>query len=288
MTLSKRFLLILAASCLVLSPSFSLPVSAATDNTISVVTTLALLADLTQEIGGPYVTVTSLVPGLGNPHSFEPTIRHLRLLQDADLFIRVGLDLEPWSDQLLKSADRGQLLVLTLGQAPDHDPHIWLDEPHLQAMIDQLTNTLCELMPARAAYFVGQAQAFLAQAAEIFAHYRRLLPQQPVSVVTAVPTYSYLLADLGLREIGPLEEGHGDQPSARRVAQLVSAAKAGRAVAVISEQGFDHGFGAVLAQEAGLPLVYLTPTPAPNEEYLSFIRRNLEALTAAVTGVPIK
>ncbi|GEM_PF-5973170 len=285
MSLNKRFLLMLALSCLVLTPLLAVPISAATTNTISVVTTLAFLADLTQEIGGSYVTVTHLVPGLGSPHSFEPTIRHLMLLQDADLFVQVGLDLEPWSEQLLKSSDRDKLRAISLGTESDHDPHIWLDEPHLIAMIEKLTKTLAEMMPSGADYFAIQAKSFLARAEGIFARYRRMMPQQAVSVVTAVPTYSYLLADFNLREIGPLEEGHGDQPSAKKVAQLISQAKTDKAVAVISEQGFDHGFGAILAQETGLPLVLLSPTPAPNEDYLSFIQRNLEMLTSAVTGV---
>lgn len=279
--------------------------SFAAQDQIQVVTSLELLADWVEAIGGPYVKVASIIPGRTSPHHFEPSVKHLKMLQEADLYVEIGLDLEPWSNKLLKNVGNRQMTRLILSEklppackygSIEHqlgirkhsqcNPHIWLDAPNVTQAISVITQYLNQIYPEQAQYFTATGLSYLETVDTTFCRYKMRLKKSQhagkLAVVTTVPTYTFLLRDLGVNEIGPLEKGHGSQPSAKQVAELVAEAKAQKAVAVISEEGFDHGFGRILAEETGLPLVYLAPLPEPGQSYLDFLENNLEKLTAVL------
>ncbi|HTW16620.1 MAG TPA: anchored repeat ABC transporter, substrate-binding protein [Nocardioides sp.] len=55
------------------------------DDRLQVITTTGLLRDLVENVGGPHVNVTSLVPDGADPHSYEPTLRRVRDVVYADV-----------------------------------------------------------------------------------------------------------------------------------------------------------------------------------------------------------
>lgn len=72
-------LVLLAAGCA--SPAGL----SAHDGRLQVITTTGLLRDLVENVGGPDVNVTSLVPDGADPHSYEPTMRRIRDVVYADV-----------------------------------------------------------------------------------------------------------------------------------------------------------------------------------------------------------
>src|ERR1043166_2861061 len=83
----KRIYIVLALAALLMAPS-------AFAQKLKVVTTLADLASLTQEVGGDRVDVTAIAKGYQDPHFVEPKPSFLLLLRNADLLEVVGLELE--------------------------------------------------------------------------------------------------------------------------------------------------------------------------------------------------
>ncbi|MXY00141.1 MAG: ABC transporter substrate-binding protein [Chloroflexi bacterium] len=76
---------------------------------LSVVASIFPLGYFAERVGGDLVTVEVLVrPGFEN-HGFVPTASDLRSLEDADLVVMNGLELEPWMERALA----------TLGENPD-------------------------------------------------------------------------------------------------------------------------------------------------------------------------
>jgi len=68
---------------------------------INVVTTLSTYADIAQKIGGDKTNVKYIVPGNQDAHFVRPKPSYAVMLNDADLFVTTGLDLEMWVPALV-------------------------------------------------------------------------------------------------------------------------------------------------------------------------------------------
>lgn len=96
MTPKSTFLLVLLTGA---------PVSAQAP--LEVVTTLPAYAAIVREVGGDRVTVASIARPDEDAHFVQPKPSFALLLQDADLFVTTGLDLELWAPVLVdKSGNR--------------------------------------------------------------------------------------------------------------------------------------------------------------------------------------
>ena len=80
-------------------------VSASTEP-LNVVVTIPVLKDLVEQVGGPHVRVTSLLKGYENEHTYSPKPSDLVAVRNAQLLFEVGLGLEVWVANLVKSAGR--------------------------------------------------------------------------------------------------------------------------------------------------------------------------------------
>ena len=68
--------------------------AAAAADPLNVVVTIPVLQDLVQQVGGPYVRVTSLLKGYENEHTYSPKPSDLIAVRNAQLLFEVGLGLE--------------------------------------------------------------------------------------------------------------------------------------------------------------------------------------------------
>ena len=78
-----------------------------TSDRFSVVATTPILADMARHVAGEDASVTGLIPSGKDPHTFEPTLRTVRNVANADLALSNGYLLEPQSliDTLHESTD---------------------------------------------------------------------------------------------------------------------------------------------------------------------------------------
>jgi len=71
---------------------------------LRIVTTLTAYADITRQIAGDRVAVTSLADGAENPHTIQPRPSLVMQLRHADLLVATGLDQELWLPPLMDRA----------------------------------------------------------------------------------------------------------------------------------------------------------------------------------------
>src|SRR5262252_8597034 len=129
---------------------------------INIVVTIPVLKDLAEQVGGPYVRVTSLLKGYENEHTYSPKPSDLVAVRNAQVLFEVGLGLEVWVANLVKSAGRPSLIVVTTSKgialiSDDHDsdsihqdtdhhtrgnPHVWMDPENAITMMRHITETL--------------------------------------------------------------------------------------------------------------------------------------------------
>lgn len=77
---------------------------------VRVVTTLPTYAAIAREVAGERAEVSAIARGDEDPHFVNPRPSFARLLQQADLFVTTGLDLELWVPGLLDRANNPRVL----------------------------------------------------------------------------------------------------------------------------------------------------------------------------------
>lgn len=114
--LSKRLAGLASAMALMVAPSLS---QATDTEPLKVVASFSILADMVKQVGGEYVSVTSLVGPDEDAHVFDPSPADAKALAQADVVVINGLGFEGWIDRLVKSSGfSGQLVVATDGVKP--------------------------------------------------------------------------------------------------------------------------------------------------------------------------
>ena len=128
------------------------------------------------------VTVENLIPTGLHGHGWEPNASITRRIVDADAFVHVGEDFQPWADraiQTLKDDDVDTRLINVregvelvplaesldreeegVGEGRGMDPHFWLDPRRAQQAVDNITAGLVDLAPDHEDTFRANAETY--------------------------------------------------------------------------------------------------------------------------------
>ena len=131
---------------------------------------------------GTPVTVRNLVPTGLHGHGWEPNASITRDIIEADAFIHVGPDFQPWADraiqtleddnvdtQLINVREGIELVDLAASLDPEEegvgegrasDPHFWLDPDRAKQSVDNITAGLVELAPEHESTLRENASAY--------------------------------------------------------------------------------------------------------------------------------
>ena len=152
---------------------------------LKIVTTTSDLAAIAKAVAGDRAEVHSICTGKEDPHMLQAKPSCILLARNADLWIRIGLELEiGWEPPILDGSRnprirvgaRGHLdaaesaLILdvptsrvtrALGDVhPQGNPHYWLDPLNGRRIAGAMGERLAEIAPADAALFRANATAF--------------------------------------------------------------------------------------------------------------------------------
>ena len=88
---------------------------------VQVVATTTVFADLVSQVGGERVSVRSLVPSGGEPHTFDPRPSDVTAFKDADLVVMNGLGLDDWVVNLMSDAGSEAPVIVLAENLPGAD-----------------------------------------------------------------------------------------------------------------------------------------------------------------------
>jgi manganese/iron transport system substrate-binding protein len=122
-----------------------------------VVATSTIIADLAQEVGGEEIQLTGILKPGTDPHVYEPVPADSRFLEEADLILYNGYNLEPGLIKLMNAAG-GKARKLAVGEAVKPlqldqgsevvpDPHVWGSAENAIAMVNTIRDELIKLSP---------------------------------------------------------------------------------------------------------------------------------------------
>jgi len=168
---------------------------------------------------------------------------------------------------------------------PAGNPHLHLDPLNISRVAKALAARMSVLDAQDATYYIGRELDFQKRWREATARWEReAKPLQGLPLVVYHRDLSYLLAWLGMREVGTLEPKPGVPPSAAHLAELLGTLKQTPAKAVVRSAYNDPRAADWLAGQAQLPSIVLPFTVGGSERakdlfglYEDSIARLLEA-----------
>jgi len=302
----KRSVSVLIAFLAGFVPSFA-PVTEARDP-IPIVVTIPVLKDLAEQVGGPYVRVTSLLSGYENEHTYSPKPTDLIAVRKARVLFEIGLGLEVWVSSLVKNAGGPSLRVITtsLGVGLIHDgsdshderhkgekeaepggnPHIWLDPENVAIMLRHITDALIEVDPGHTAEFRANQAAYLQRLGQLqkeLSDRTQLLSDR--RFIAHHSAWPYLAKRFGLEIVGTIHMQSGTEPSAFHLQSLIEKIRKENIRVIVSEIQLSQRLPELLARETKARVVVLTTMPggvSGTETYLDMLRYNVLQLAGAL------
>ncbi len=273
---------------------------------LNIVVTIPVLKDLTEQVGGPHVRVTSLLSGYENEHTYSPKPSDLVAVRKARLLFEVGIGLEVWVSSLVKNAGSASLRVVTtskgialLRDKPDHDgaahageedergnPHVWMDPENGMTMMRHITEALIQIDPAHAMEYRTNQASYLRKLDQLQGDLRdRITRLADRRFIAHHPAWPYFARRFGFQIVGTIQPQSGSEPSALQLHALIVKINKERIKVVVSEIQLSQKIPKLLAKETGARVVVLTTLPGGlphTETYLDMLRYNVLQLANAL------
>jgi len=265
---------------------------------IKVVATIYPLADIAEQLGGDKVEVTYLLPAGASPHTYEPTVEQARKIDQADLFLHVGADLDNWALKLTDAAGEDLLIAdisehVSLIEAAEYerledepdehnhnndnccghghndndhdhgpgDPHYWLDPIIVRdSVLPAIHEKYVRLFPDHEDYF---DQSYEEYGQELTALHEGI--EDTVSgfnrrsFIAFHSAWQYFARRYELEELAVIARFPGQEPSAGWVAELVELIKTENIGAIFTEPQFSPELAERIAEESGTEVFVVDP-----------------------------
>jgi zinc/manganese transport system substrate-binding protein len=268
--------------------------SLALAGSIKIVAAENFYGDIAKQIGGPNVTVTSILNNPDqDPHLFEVSPSVGRDVSAARIVIYNGIDYDPWMEKLLgaaRSADRKTIVVADLvGKKIGDNPHIWYDPATVSALAKRLADTLSAEDPADKAGYEQRLRRFEESLKPIQAKIGELRQRFAGTPVAATePVLGYIFDALGMQvrnQAFQLAVMNNTEPSATDIASFENDLKTHRVKLLIyNSQATDPIADRMqkIAKGAGIPVVGAAETKPAGEDYQSWMMSELGAVERAL------
>lgn len=178
-----------------------------TNDTLKIVATTTMLADLAEVIGGDHVTVNGLMgPGI-DPHLYQASAGDVTLMQKADVVVYNGLHLEGKMGEIFESlTDRGSIVIrIEDGLSEDellswendpsiHDPHIWFDVSLWKDAAKTVADKLSEADSAHKEDYSNNLEEYLVELDDLDTYIKDRVSEVPKEqrvLVTAHDAFNY-------------------------------------------------------------------------------------------------
>lgn len=277
--------------------------------TLNIVATTGMIADMVSVVGGDNVKVKGLMgPGV-DPHLYKASAGDVALLSKADVIFYNGLHLEGKMGEVFEqmnkrgidtvavtdNIDRTKLLAPPEYEG-NYDPHIWFDVELWMNTVGIVKETLIEMDPQNSEEYTKNADAYLIELSDLNLYVKQkadTLPKDKRVLITAHDAFNYFgkgyrFEVKGLQGISTESEaGTADvQELAAFIVErqipavFVESSVPPRYIEAVQAAVKSKGFNVVVGGELFSDAMGDTGTPEGN--YLGMVRHNINTIVNAL------
>jgi len=275
------------------------PGTSAVGTVVPVVAAENFWGDITSQIGGAHVAVTSIITDPNaDPHTYETDPKDAAAISSASFVVLNGVGYDDFASKLLSASPKTGREVLSLdkvvGVTGDNpNPHLWYDPTYVTAAARAIEAELAKTDPADSSTFSANLATFLTAYqpyAATLAAIKAAYAGAPIGFTERVP--GYLVAAAGLKLATPASFAQsiedGNDPTAADTASIDAAMKNktlkvlfynAQVTSPTTQQVKD------LAKAGGVPVVGVSETiPAGQKDFQTWQIDQAKAVLAALGG----
>ena len=258
----------------------------ASNNKIKVVVSFNAMKELTYAVGKDKVDIETITPNGQEPHEYEPKVKDLGNLTDANVFVYNGMDLEKWESTAVNSVNNEKLITVNAssGFKPiqtsngAYDPHVWLSLKGAEYEANKIMVALIKSDPKDKAYFEKNYSDFKTKLETLYNDYKiKFINSPKKSFVTGHAAFNYLCRDFDITQ-NSVEDVFADgEPSSQKLQDLIAYCKVNKVTTVFVENMVSPKVTSTLADAVGAKVtkIYTIESEEDNLDYLQSMKKNL-------------
>jgi len=205
----------------------------------------SIVAGLMADLEAPKL----IIEGQQLPYDYQPGAEQIKALQQADLVIWVGPELEAGLADTLAGlgpdvkviellSHQGLKVLSSRGQPDLRDPYFWLDNRNVMILLDDLTHLLEEMDPLRAHVYERNRRTVLARLARIDREYEYGYRGMKAGLgVQYYDTLQYFEQAYALKILDHVASSSGQPVNAAALLRVRERLMHGEAVCLLTEEG---------------------------------------------------
>ena len=265
-------------------------------NRIKILITIFPLYDFTREIIQDTSNLTLLLPPGIEIHSFEPTAKEILRITDADVFIFMGEELEPWVGKIasefseLKAViDSSQgIALMENNEYNEKDPHIWLDPIYAMEIVENILDGLILADPENETAYKKNAEEFKEKIQKLNDDISTAMEKTKYNTIIYGGhfAFGYFARRYGLEYISPYHGFSPDsEPTPQNIANMIDVLNETESKYIYFEEMIEPRVAKIISAQTGAEMLLLHGVHNVTKQelnegisYLQIMRDNLERL----------
>ena len=254
------------------------------------------LYEFASAVGQEKADISTIIPSGTEPHDFEPKAADIAGLNNADLFIYNGLDMEAWAEAAINAAENDTLTVVTASDGADliinsdeaekkehgqYDPHLWLSLKGAQTEVQNIADGFSTADPDNNAFYQKNAADYIGQLEDLYQEYKeKFSGLENKHFVTGHAAFNYFCRDFNLSQNSVEDVFAEGEPSTKQLTRLVDYCRENHVSTIFAEEMASPEISQTLANEvkAEVKTIYTIESPEDDLSYLDRLKSNCEKI----------
>jgi ABC-type Zn uptake system ZnuABC Zn-binding protein ZnuA len=255
---------------------------------IRILTTIAPVYCFTKNVTEDAAIVDNLLPAGAGAHDYSFSPADIMKIQNADVIIINGVQLESWLDKVISSSGGKSVIIDTSDGIiiRDNDPHIWLSPRNAIVQVRNIMNALLKIDEENSPIYKSNAEDYIRKLGTLDGKIQTEIDSwKRKEFIAFHSAFKYFAEDYGLRQAAVIEEFPGKSPSPSHIAGIIDIIKSTDVNAIFTEPQAHHRIVESLARDMDLEVLTLDTMETgglSREFYENASLSNLEALGKAL------
>ena len=271
------------------------------EDTLKIFTTFYPMYFITKEIAKDKAEIINMIPAGVEPHNWEPTLKSMAELQNSDMLVYNGANMERWIEKVINNIDTNKTKVveasigveLIKGEGhhqEDYDPHVWVSPVNLKQQAENVLNALIEKDEINKDYYKANYENLSVRLDKLNKDIQDASKNfNKKIIVTSHEAFGYFAKEYGITQIPIRGISPEQEPSPAKLAEIVKLCKDNNIKYVFVERFVNPKFSNTIANEINGEVLTLNAAHGLTEEelkvgqdYITVMYDNLESLKKAL------